>query len=150
MDDEEGWSRRRGERPIFSQRGPRIAFLLAILDLALTVLFAMLPDARPDEGGQLAAVFVTQYVLAWFNVIFSFSFDKALQQRTITALLACAAAVELVYCIGFMLQELAFRIPNETCVLSDGKSGVDGAYSCRRQQKQLAFLFCVYAAMSKF
>ena len=110
--------------------------------------------ARPDNIRNSQHIPMLLGVLLSFmgncHVIFSFSFDKALQQRTITALLACAAAVELVYCIGFMLQELAFRIPNETCVLSDGKSGVDGAYSYRRQQKQLAFLFCVYAAMSKF
>jgi hypothetical protein len=110
--------------------------------------------ARPDNIRNSQHIPMLLGVLMSFmgncHVIFSFSFDKALQQRTITALLACAAAVELVYCIGFMLQELAFRIPNETCVLSDGKSGVDGAYSYRRQQKQLAFLFCVYAAMSKF
>ena len=61
------------------------------------------------------------------QVLFSFSFNKALQQRNITALLAWAAAVELVYCLCFMLQELAFRIPEDVCILGeDAKTTMDG------------------------
>ncbi len=86
--------------------------------------------ARPDNIRNSQHIPMMLGVLVSFvgncQVIFSFSFNKALQQRSITTLLACAAAVELVYCVCFMLQELAFRIPADVCILEDSRSSMDG------------------------
>ena len=86
--------------------------------------------ARPDNIRNSQHIPMLLGVLVSFvgnsQVIFSFSFNKAMQQRSITTLLACAAAVELVYCICFMLQELAFRIPDNVCILGDRRSSMDG------------------------
>eukprot|EP01043_Picozoa_sp_COSAG02_P002647 COSAG02_NODE_62_length_43372_cov_14.404710_17_plen_972_part_00 len=86
--------------------------------------------ARPDNIRNSQHIPMLLGVLVSFvgnsQVIFSFSFNKAMQQRSITTLLACAAAVELVYCVCFMLQELAFRIPEDVCILGDRRSSMDG------------------------
>ena len=76
------------------------------------------------------------------HVIYSYLFDKSLRQRTITTLLACAAAVELIYCVCFMLQELSFRIPNDPCVLNDNSVTADKSSMDLNGDGYLDYLDC--------
>jgi hypothetical protein len=54
-----------------------------------------------------------------FYVVYTYTFDDKLREATVTKLLVWAAAVEVLFCVCFVLQELSFRVPDDICLGDD-------------------------------
>lgn len=61
----------RRSRPRHVHQDGRISFSLALVDLFLTSVFAVLPDSRLTDATGVSLIFSTQAVLAWLNVTLS-------------------------------------------------------------------------------
>ena len=75
-EDTTGKAKRRleaGRRLVFGNARARVAVLLAVADLLVAIVFALLPDTRVESSTansdqRFAAVFITQVTLSWLNV----------------------------------------------------------------------------------
>ena len=48
-------------------------------------------------------------------IVYTYFFDETIRGATITKLLMCVSAVQIVFCVCLLLQELSFRVPNDPC-----------------------------------